>query len=94
MKIKDNIFLIIDKIINEHKQKELFEFYGDGSSIRIKTIGYSTNSKSLYVEAHLTIGENFSDEILDTSLAEILITDALNYVYPNCKTSFIFTFDS
>lgn len=91
---KQKIFSTIDKIINEHRKSELFEFYGKNSKLSVKSIGYSTNRKSLYVEAHIIIGDDFSDDILDTSMAEILISDSLKYLYPNVGVSYIITWDA
>lgn len=90
---KQKIFCTIERMINEHRKSELCEFYGKNSILNVKTIGYSTNRKSLYVEAHITIGDDFSDEILDTSMAEVLIGDSLKYIYPNVGVSYIITWD-
>lgn len=94
MKTNDKIFLLIERYVNDHKKHDLFEFYGVGTEVIVKSIGYSTNHKSLYVEAHLIIGEDFSDDIIDTSLVELLIGDSMKYLYPNVGVSYIITFDS
>lgn len=94
MQTKDKVFHLIENYVNNFRYKELSEFYGKGTKVQIRTIGYSTNNKSLYVESHLTIGEDFFDEIIDTSLVEILISDSLKYLYPNIGINYIITFDS
>lgn len=92
MDTNNKIFNLVDNYVNNLRKEEFLNFYGNGAVLKTKTIGYSSNNKSLFVEAHLTIGDDFVDDIIDSSLCEILIGNSLKYLYPNQNVTYIITF--
>lgn len=83
MSRKRRIFSYIEYYLNEYEKDALEQIYGKGSKIKIHDIFYSTNQKSVMVEAVIILGDIISEETLDRTLADILIQDALVYFYPD-----------
>lgn len=83
MSRKKRIFRLIEYYLNDYEKDAVEEIYGKGSKIKIHDIFYSTNLKSVMVEAIIVLGDIISEETLDRSLADILIQDALVYFYPD-----------
>ena len=80
---KNSLIRILEFYINNHKNKEVELMYGTGSQIKIVSFEYSTNLKSLFVEAKIILGEEINESVLERSLADVLIVDAISYIYPN-----------
>jgi hypothetical protein len=83
MKPKNKVFGLIEYYINEFKGEEVRLIYGEGSYVRVHTISESLAKKSLIVEVVIILGNTINENLLDTSLSEILVQDALKYIYPN-----------
>jgi len=83
MSRKSRIFSHIEYYLNEYEGEAVQEIYGKGSKIKIHDIFYSTNLKSVMVEAIIILGDVISEKTLDRKLADILIQDALVYFYPD-----------
>ena len=85
---KRRLFRLIESYFNDYQKDAVEEMYGRGSSIKIHTMtqGYSTNS--LLFEVVIVLGETISEQVMDRTLADILIQDALVYFFPdqNIKT--------
>ena len=83
MKPKNKLFGFIEYYINEFRGKEVEFIYGKNSYIRVHTISESLVNKSLLVELIIILGDTINEEVLDTTLAEILIENSLVYFYSN-----------
>lgn len=92
---KRRIFNIVENYINQFSKSNFEEFYGEGAKVSLKQITYLTQSKSILVEANITLGDKIDEFSLEPILAEFLLEKALNYFCPrDNKYSFVITFDS
>jgi hypothetical protein len=85
MSKKRNLFGLIEHYINEYHKNSVEEFYGEGSRIKIHNINYSITEKSILMEAVVILGNNINESVLDRSMADALIQEAMVYFYPECS---------
>lgn len=83
MRDKTRIFRILEHYINVFRKFDVEESYGKNASIKIVDLNYSTHNKSLYLEAKIVLGDFINESVLDRLTADILIQDALIYLYPD-----------
>jgi hypothetical protein len=67
--------------------------YGLGSKIVITSLDYSITSKSLYIEAKIILGDEINESLLERYLADVLISDAVSYVYNDIPVKVSVNFD-
>jgi hypothetical protein len=80
---KKRISRLIESYINDSHKNELEQFYGKGTEIKIHSISESYTTKSLMLEAVIILGDTINEEIMDRTLADVLIQDALVYIFPD-----------
>jgi hypothetical protein len=79
--------------MNDFRGKYVQEMYGDGSIIKVHSINHSYSEKSILFEIVIVLGETINESVMDKSLAEILIQDALVYFFPDQKIKTYVRFD-
>jgi hypothetical protein len=67
--------------------------YGDGTRIKVHSMTDSYSTKSVLFEIVIVLGETINESVMDKSLAEILIQDALVYFFPDQKIKTYVRFD-
>jgi hypothetical protein len=67
--------------------------YGKTSYIKVHTVTFGISDNSVLVELVVILGDVINEEVLDTSLAEVLIKDALIYFWPEKKISTLVRWD-
>ena len=74
--------------MNDFQGKAVQEIYGNGSKIKVHSMTDSYSTKLVIFEIVVVLGETINESVMDKSLAEILIQDALIYFFPdqNIKT--------
>ncbi len=90
---KRRLYRLIEKYINDFKGDAVESIYGKGSSIKVHTVTFGISDNSVLVEVIVLLGETINEEILDTSLAEILIQDALVYFFPEQQIKTLIRWD-
>ena len=93
MKDKERIIRILEHYINVIKKSDVQTMYGSGSKIAITNLDYSITSKSLYIEAKIILGDEINESLLDRYLADVLITDAVSYLYNDIPVKVSVNFD-
>ena len=85
---KRRLFRLIEVYLNGFKGDLVESIYGNRSIIKVHTVTFGVLDNSVLVELVVILGDVINEEILDTSLTEILIQDALVYFFPekNIKT--------
>jgi hypothetical protein len=91
---KKTLYRLIEYYLNDSNLELVEDFYGKGSRIKIHSLSYSTNLKTLLVEAVVVLGETIDEEVIDSSMAEILIKDGLVYFYPEYKVNTLIRWDA
>ena len=90
---KRRLYRLIEKYINDFKGDAVESIYGKGSLIKVHTVTFGISDNSVLVEVIILLGETINEEILDTSLAEILIQDALVYFFPEQQIKTLIRWD-
>jgi hypothetical protein len=90
---KRRLYRLIEKYINDFKGDAVESIYGKGSSIKVHTVTFGISDNSVLVEVIVLLGEKINEYILDTSLAEILIRDALVYFFPEQQIKTLIRWD-
>lgn len=85
---KRRLFRLIENYINDYQKEAVESVYGKGTYIRIHSMTESYSTKSLLFEVVIVLGDTISEQVMDRTLADILIQDALVYFFPdrNIKT--------
>lgn len=90
---KSKLIKLIEKYLNEIKGNLVIEFYGNGSSIKIDRIEFGVTKNYVSIDAKILLGEIITEEILDISLARILIEDSMVYFFPDSQIRTCINFD-
>lgn len=79
--------------MNDFRGDAVREIYGEGSKIKVHSINYSNSTKSVLFEIIIVLGNTINESVMDKTLANILIQDALVYFYPNQNIKTYVRFD-
>jgi hypothetical protein len=90
---KRRLYRLIEKYINDFKGDSVESIYGKGSTIKIHTINFGVTSNTILLEAIVILGETINEEVIDNSLAEILVRDSMIYFFPEHHIRTIVRFD-
>ena len=85
---KRRLFRLIETYMNDFHKEAVENVYGKGTYIKIHSMTESYSTKSLLFEVVIVLGDTISEQVMDRTLADILIQDALVYFFPdqNIKT--------
>ena len=78
---KQRLYRLLETYINDFRGDAVQEMYGKGTKVKIHNINYSTSTKSILIESVVILGETINESIMDKSLVDILIQDAMVYFY-------------
>lgn len=90
---KRRLYRLIEKYINEYRGDVVKSIYGDGSSIKIHTITFGTTKNTMLIEGVVILGNTINEDVIDTSLAEILIQESMVYFFPEKQIKTYIRFD-
>ncbi len=90
---KRRLFRLIEVYLNGFKGDLVESIYGNRSIIKVHTVNFGVSDNSVLVELVVILGDVITEEILDTSLTEILIQDALVYFFPEKTIKTIIRWD-
>lgn len=93
MDSKKRIFRLIEIYLNDYRKPAVEEMYGKGTKIKIHSITEVISSKSLLIEAVIVLGETINEDVMDRTLADVIIQDALVYFYPECSIKVMVRWD-
>lgn len=93
MRDKARIFRILEFYINNFRRFDVEESYGKNAEIKIKDFNYSTHNKAIYLEAKIVLVNVINESVLDRLTADILIQDALIYLYPDLPVKISIDYD-
>ena len=79
---KRRIYRLIEAYLNEFKGELVESIYGNRSRIKVQTVTFGVSDNSVLVELVVVLGDTINEDTLDSSLAEILIQEALVYFFP------------
>ncbi len=82
---KRRLYRLLEVYLNGFKGDLVESIYGKKSLIKVHTVTFGISDNSVLVELVVVLGDVINEETLDTSLAEVLIQDALVYFWPEKK---------
>jgi hypothetical protein len=85
---KQRLFRLIESYMNDFQGDAVQKMYGDGARIKVHSMNRSYSTKSILFEIVIVLGTTINESMMDKTLANILIQDALVYFFPdqNVKT--------
>lgn len=90
---KRRLYRLLEVYLNGFKSDLVESMYGKTSYIKVHTVTFGISDNSVLVELVVILGDVINEEVLDTSLAEVLIKDALIYFWPEKKISTLVRWD-
>lgn len=90
---KQRLFRLIEYYINNFRRDAVQEMYGDGARIKVHSMNHSYTEKSVLFEIVIVLGETINESVMDKTLANILVQDALVYFFPDQKIKTYVRFD-
>ncbi len=90
---KRRLFRLIEVYLNGFKGDLVESIYCNRSIIKVHTVNFGVSDNRVLVELVVILGDVITEEILDTSLTEILIQDALVYFFPEKTIKTIIRWD-
>jgi len=78
---KRRLYRLIEAYLNGFKGDLVESIYGNKSRINVHTVTFGVSDNSVLVELVVILGDVINEDTLDSSLAEILIQEALVYFF-------------
>ena len=90
---KRRFFRLLESYINDYQKDAVELLYGKGSEIKIHNWGNNNKGDVLYFEIVIILGDTINESVMDKSMAEELLKNAMVYFYPEvqrviCMTRF------
>lgn len=90
---KRRFFRLVESYINDYRKDAVELLYGKGSKIKIHNWGNNNKGDVLYFEIVIILGDTINESVMDKSMAEELLKNAMIYFYPEvqrviCMTRF------
>ncbi len=82
---KQRLFRLIENYMNDFQGNAVQEMYGEGAKIKVHSMNHSYSEKSVLFEIVIVLGNTINESVMDKTLANILIQDALVYFFPDQK---------
>jgi hypothetical protein len=79
--------------MNDYQGNAVQEMYGNGARIKVHSMNHSYSEKSILFEIVIVLGNTINESVMDKTLANILIQDALVYFFPDQKVKTYIRFD-
>jgi len=73
---------LLELYINETRKKDVEEWYGLNSKIKIHNLNFSHTQQSVIIEGIIYLGDVINEEVMDRSVADILIQDSAAIIFP------------
>ena len=90
---KRRLYRLIEKYLNECKKDVIESFYGKGSAIKINRVDFGVTKNYVSIDVKILLGETISEEIIDVSLARVLVEDSMVYFFPDSEIRTLINFD-
>ena len=82
---KRRLYRLLEVYLNNFKGEMVETIYGKNSYIKVHTVTFGVSDNSVLVELVVVLWDTINEDVMDTSLAEVLIQDALVYFFPEKK---------
>jgi hypothetical protein len=68
----------LEKYINSVNKTQLEDYYGVGTTIKVKNVSESLKDKILLFEVSIIFGDIIEEDVLDPTLADFFISEGIN----------------
>lgn len=82
---KQRFFRLLESYINDYQKDAVELMYGEGSKIKVHSWSHNNNGDTFLFELVIVLGEVISESVMDKTMAEVLLKDALVYFYPETQ---------
>lgn len=76
---KEILTKFIHYYFNKFRVEDLENFYGKDTTIKVHTINESVKNRQLLIEIIVYLKSDIVEDILDTSLIDLILNDALRF---------------
>ena len=90
---KQRFFRLIESYINDFRGDAVQEFYGDKARIKVHSMNTGVKDNSIMLEVVIILGNSINEDVMNDSLAHILIQDSMVYFFPESKILTYVRFD-
>lgn len=90
---KQRFFRLIENYVNDFRGDVVREFYGNNSQIKIHTMNVGVKDNSIMLEVIILLGDTINEDVMNDTLAHILIQDSMVYFFPESKILTYVRFD-
>jgi hypothetical protein len=90
---KERFSRLIEIYLNESRLETIESFYGLGTRIKITKIDKQVGKNHLFLEASIVLGDVINEDVMDREMADILIQDALIYMFPDYSITVMMNWD-
>ena len=82
---KQRFFRLIESYINDYQKDAVELMYGEGAKIKIHSWTYNGKGDTFLFELVFILGETINEQVMDKTMAEVLLKDSLVYFYPEIE---------
>ena len=82
---KRRFYRLLETYMNESRKEDVELMYGKDAKIKIHNWTHNVKGDQFIFELIVVLGDTINESVIDTSLAEVLLEDALVYFYPEVK---------
>lgn len=90
---KRRFFRLIERYVNDFRGDAVREFYGDNAKIKIHSMNIGMKDKSIMLEVVVMLGDTINEDVLDDTMARILVQDSMVYFFPESTLKTYIRFD-
>ena len=82
---KQRFFRLLESYINDYQKDAVELMYGKGSKIKVHSWSHNNKGDTFLFELVIELGDVISESMMDKTMSEVLLRDALMYFYPETK---------
>jgi hypothetical protein len=82
---KRRFYRLLETYMNESRKEEVELMYGKNAKSKVHNWTHNEKGDQFIFELIVVLGDTINESVIDTSLAEVLLEDALVYFYPEVK---------
>ena len=90
---KRRLYRLIEGYLNDYKKDVVELFYGEGTYIKVNSITFGITKNYILVDTIVKLGNTITEDVVDESLAKILIEDSMVYFFPDSEIRTLINFD-
>lgn len=90
---KRRFFRLIESYINDFRGDAVREFYGNNAKIKVHTMNTGVKDKSIMLEVVVMLGDTINEDVMNDTLAHVLIQDSMVYFFPDTNVRTYVRFD-